>query len=206
MVNALAHYEQTLYLLDVTVVIKVIIRSAVLAVKLRLMTSTETATNLLKSCNNLAQSTSFSLLLPPAPPHLNNYQLNLGISSQSYNETLMESTQNCFNYATNWLTRTLTLLPSKSLNSKKQIKLHRQKVKLPSIRTKTTFLVVVFYSLSATTWSTKSYNPSKKQAWKFYLFRYQNHYGLRYITCTSPTTQLSSPTLMQTLSIHPIIP
>ena len=132
--------------------------------------------------------------------------LNLGMNSQSYSKTQMESARNSSNYTTNWLTRTLILLPSKSLNSKKQTKLHQ--VTLPSAKTKTTFLAVVSHSLSTTTWSSKSYNPSKKQVWISYPFvsTHHNHYGWRYTTYTSPTPKLSKPTLIQTLSIHPLIP
>ena len=81
MVNSLSPYNQTLFLLDAIIVLKVIIRSAVLALKLCLVTSTGIATNVLKSYNNRAQPTSLSLLLPPTPYHLNSCQLNLEINS-----------------------------------------------------------------------------------------------------------------------------
>ena len=123
MVNALPPYNQILFLLGATVTIQVIIRSAAMVLKLCLVTSTGTATNVLKFCDNPAQSTSLSFMFPPTPFHLNSYKLNLGINSQSYNRTPMESVRNYLNYATCLLPRTLLLLPSKSLNSEKQTKL-----------------------------------------------------------------------------------
>ena len=83
-----------------TVVMKVIMRSAVLALKLHLVTSTGTATNVLKFCNIPVQPTSFSFLLPPTPFHLNRYQLNRGINSQTYSGTPMRSGRNYLNCAT----------------------------------------------------------------------------------------------------------
>ena len=119
----------------------------------------------------------------------------------------MESTRNPLNCTTDSLTQTLILLPFKSLNSKKQTKLHRSKVTLPSIKTETTYLAVVFYSLSTTTSSSKKSTPSNKQVWKLYPFEFthQNHYGLKCTTSTFPIPQLSRPTLIQTLSIHILI-
>ena len=85
MVNALSPYDK-----GATVVIQVIIRNAVPTLKLCLVTSTGAETNVLKFCNNPAQPTSLSLLFPPTPLHLNSYQLNLGVNSQSYNGTPMK--------------------------------------------------------------------------------------------------------------------
>ena len=52
----------------------------------------------------------------------------------------------------------------------------------------------------------KSYTPSKKQVRKSYPFEsiHQNCYGLMYTTYTFTTPLLSTPTLIQTLSIHPL--
>ena len=161
---------------------------------------------MLKFCNKPAHPTSLSFLLPPTPFNLNTYQLNRGKNSQSCNWTPMESAQNYLNNATYWLPQTLILLPSRSLNSKKQTKFHRLKVTLPSVKIETTFLAVVSSSLSVMALSSKSYTPSEKQVRKSYPFEsiHQNCYGLMYTTYTFTTPLLSTPTLIQTLSIHPL--
>ena len=94
MVNALPYYDQTLFLLSATIEVKVIIRSKVLVLKLNLVTLTETATKVEKLCNNPTQPTSLNFPLPLTPFHLNSYQLNRGINSQSYNGTPIESAWN----------------------------------------------------------------------------------------------------------------
>ena len=146
---------------------------------------------MLKFCNNPAHPTSLSFLLPPTPFNLNIYQLNRGKNSQSCNWMSMESAQNYLNNATYWLPQT---------------KFHRLKVTLPSVKIETTFLAVVSSSLSVMALSSKSYTPSQKQVRKSYPFEsiHQNCYGLMYTTYTFTTPLLSTPTLIQTLSIHPL--
>ena len=58
----LSPYDQTLFLLDATILIKVIIRSAVLAIKLHLITSTGTGTN----AKILQQFSSANMTQPPS--------------------------------------------------------------------------------------------------------------------------------------------
>ena len=118
----------------------------------------------------------------------------------------MKSARNYLNCVTDSLTQTFMLLPSRSLNYIKLTKLRQSKVTPPTEKTEITFLAVVFYSLSAATWSLKNYTPSNKQAWKSYPFESanQNNYGMKCTTSTFPTPQFSRSTLIQTTSIQKI--